>query len=74
MSAADPLREPTVLDPIGSGQEGTIRDQVRDFEIEISTDGSTFTPVLSGSLSGGQWEQGFALDRTIDVGSLRRAC
>lgn len=58
-----------VIDP--RGYDGLILNQVRDFEVEISTDGVTFESVLSGAMGGGPREQAFALDASVEATHVR---
>lgn len=58
-----------VIDP--RGYDGLVLNQLRDFEVQVSTDGVTFATVLSGSMSGGQWEHGFALEDTVEATHVR---
>jgi hypothetical protein len=47
--------------------EGTPSDQLREFEVSLSLDGQTFSPVLSNALSARPDEQAFALDSPVDA-------
>ncbi|MEJ7838309.1 MAG: discoidin domain-containing protein, partial [Thermomicrobiales bacterium] len=58
-----------VIDP--RGYDGMVLNQLRDFEVEVSMDGVSFETVLSASMSGGQWEHGFALGDTVEATHVR---
>jgi hypothetical protein len=52
-----------ILDPLAGGS--TFQGVVRDFDLLLSTDGVTFLPVLSGTLSPVAGEQWFALPESV---------
>ena len=46
---------------------GNPAEQLRDFEVSLSLDGQTFSPVLTGRLSARPDEQAFALDTPVEA-------
>ena len=46
---------------------GLPQEQIRDFELRLSTDGVTYTTALSGTLSALNREQAFALPALVDA-------
>lgn len=52
-----------VLDP--RGMDDQTDNQLKDFDLELSLDGQTFTPVYSGSLSPLPTEQSFVLEKPV---------
>ena len=54
-----------ILFPLGP--DATIDTQLKGFDLELSLDGQTFTPVLSGELTTQGVEQSFALDEPVEA-------
>ena len=47
--------------------DGNPADQLREFEVSLSLDGQTFSPVFAGVLSARPDEQAFALDTPVEA-------
>ncbi|MEJ7901909.1 MAG: discoidin domain-containing protein [Thermomicrobiales bacterium] len=47
------------------GPDGTVSSQLKDFEIELSLDGQTWTPALTGQLTTQGVEQAFTLEEPV---------
>jgi hypothetical protein len=58
-----------ILDPRGS--DGIVMDQVRDFEVLASTNGTDFASVFTGSMTGTPGEQAFVLDQPVEATIVR---
>ncbi|MET0772788.1 MAG: hypothetical protein ABWZ82_06875, partial [Candidatus Limnocylindrales bacterium] len=53
----------TIIDPLGGG--GTYEARPRAFELSLSLDGTTYTPVLTGELGPQTHEQSFVLPEAV---------